>query len=187
MVLFINACVREQSRTKVLADHLLKKLNEDYEEVKTFELDFPVMDDGFLSRREEAVSEGFFEDPCLKLARQFAAADKIVIAAPYWDLSFPSSLKCYIEQINVTGVTFEYSPEGIPTGLCKAKELYYVTTSGGTILSDEYGFGYVKSLAEDFYQIPKIVQIKAEGLDIDGTDVDAILEEAKKKIDHLWM
>ena len=36
----------------------------------------------------------------------------IVIAAPYWDLSFPAVLKTYLEQINVLGVTFDYSDDG---------------------------------------------------------------------------
>ena len=59
-----------------------------------------------------------------ELARQFAAADQIVIAAPYWDLSFPAALKQYFEQINVLGITFAYTPEGVPKGLCRARKLY---------------------------------------------------------------
>ena len=37
----------------------------------------------------------------------------------------------YFEQINVLGITFVYTPEGYPKGLCRAKALYYVTTAGG--------------------------------------------------------
>ena len=55
------------------------------------------------------------------LAKEFAIADTIVIAAPYYDLSFPAMLKQYFEQINVLGVTFTYSDSGIPEGLCKAR------------------------------------------------------------------
>lgn len=46
---------------------------------------------------------------------------------------------------------------------------------GRYILSDELGFGYVKALANTFYGIEDVHQIKAEGLDIIGADVDAIL------------
>ena len=73
----------------------------------------------------------------------------------------------------------------MPVGLCKSKNLYYITTAGGKILSDEYGFGYVKALAESFYHIPNIYQIKAEGLDIIGADVHGILENAKNSIDRI--
>ena len=76
------------------------------------------------------------------------------------------------------GATFTYSDAGIPTGLCKAKKLYYVTTAGGPIISDEYGFGYVKALANNFYGIEEVHQIKAEGLDVIGADVEAILNAA---------
>ena len=64
------------------------------------------------------------------------------------------------------GITFKYSPEGIPIGLCKAKKLIYVTTAGGPIISDELGFGYVKALAENFYGIKDVSQVKKEFLDI---------------------
>ena len=33
MILFVNACVRENSRTKLLAEHLLGKLSGDIKEV----------------------------------------------------------------------------------------------------------------------------------------------------------
>ena len=86
-------------------------------------------------------------------------------------------LKQYIEHINVLGITFEYTPEGIPKGLCKAKKLYYVMTAGGTFVPEEYGFGYIKALAQSFYGIKEVELIKAVGLDIVGADVDAIMNE----------
>ena len=131
MILYIDACVRKDSRTKMLADCLLHTLDEPYETLKLPECDFPAVDEDFLAERDRLVSEGALSDPVLKYAVQFAKADAVVIAAPCWDLSFPSLLKVYLEQINVTGVTFFYTPEGIPQGLCKAEKLYYVTTVGG--------------------------------------------------------
>ena len=109
MVLFINACVRKESRTKQLADHVLSKLHEPYEEVYLNAIDFPVVDESFLGRRDRLIADREFGDPMFDLARQFAEADEIVIAAPFWDLSFPATLKQYFEQINVTGVTFYYT------------------------------------------------------------------------------
>jgi FMN-dependent NADH-azoreductase len=112
------------------------------------------------------------------LARQFARADEIVIAAPHWDLSFPAALKQYIEQINVTGLTFAYTPEGIPQGMCRAKRLWYVSTAGGGYVPEEFGFGYVKALAESYYGISEVKLIQANGLDLEGADVEAILRRS---------
>ena len=43
---------------------------------------------------------------------------------------------------------------------------------------EEYGFGYVKALAQNFYGIPNVKLIKAVGLDIEGADVEKIMAEA---------
>lgn len=179
MILFVNACVRKHSRTLILAKKLLETLHGEVKEVQLEKLVFPVVNEEFITLREELKNAGKYDDPMFSLGRDFANADTIVIAAPYYDLSFPAMLKQYFEQINVLGLTFTYSESGTPQGLCKAKDLYYVTTAGGPILSDELGFGYVKALAENFYGIKNIYQIKAEGLDIIGADVEAILNSTK--------
>ena len=178
MILFVNACVRKQSRTLRLAKQLMDKLDGEIKEVKLETVEFPIVDEEFINRREELKNAGQYDDPMFSLAKDFAIADMIVIAAPYYDLSFPAMLKQYFEQINVLGVTFTYSDSGVPQGLCKAKSLYYVTTSGGPIISDNFGFGYVKALANTFYGIEEVYQIKAEGLDIIGADVESILNGA---------
>ena len=182
MVLCINACVREDSRTKRLTDCLLKDLQEPVTEVRLIDIAFPKADAAFLRRRDALIASQAFGDPLFDLARQFAAADTIVIAAPYWDLSFPAALKQYFEQINVTGVTFKYTPEGYPMALCKAQKLYYVTTAGGMFFPEEFGFGYIRSLAENFYGIRDCVLFKALGLDIDGADVEQILLDCEQQI-----
>ena len=182
MVLFINACVRKESRTKDLADYLLLKLNEPYEEIYLNSINFPIVDEDFLVKRDRLIADRDFSDPMFDLAKQFAKADNIIIVAPFWDLSFPAVVKQYFEQINVLGITFYYTPEGIPTGLCKAKCLTYLTTVGGNIFPEEYGAGYIKALAQSFYGIPEFRLIKATGLDMIGADVDTIIDSVKNKL-----
>ena len=125
-ILFINACVRGESRTKRLAEKLLEKLNRPVEEVRLEDISFPVANEDFLGMRDSLVSEGSFDNPVFDLARQFSEAETIVIAAPYWDLSFPAALKQYFEQVNVVGITFRYTEEGIPEGLCKRQDILCV-------------------------------------------------------------
>ena len=182
MLLFVNACVRKESRTKRLADHLLSTLDKPCVEVALHSVAFPVADEAFLKMRDRLIAERAFDSPVFALARQFAEADELVIAAPFWDLSFPAALKQYFEQINVLGITFCYTPEGLPKGLCRAKRLTYVTTAGGFFFPEEYGAGYVKALSQGFYGIPEFRLIKAAGLDIDGSDVDAIISSVKASI-----
>lgn len=122
MILFINACVRKGSRTKKLANGVLSHLNEQYEEVRLEDIAFPVVNEEFLYSRDKLIGEGRFDDPSFALARQFADADEIVIAAPFWDLSFPASLKQYFEQINVIGITFRYTAGRSAGGLVQSRE-----------------------------------------------------------------
>ncbi len=182
MLLFINACVRADSRTKRLADCLLTALGEPVAELRLADVTLPPVDEAFLQKRDQLLAAQDYADPMFDLARQFAAADTIVLAAPFWDLSFPAALKAYLEQINVVGVTFRYTPEGVPEGLCRAKKLYYVTTVGGDDFPEAFGFGYVEALAKRFYGIPEVELIKATGLDIWGAPVEEILCACEEEI-----
>lgn len=181
-VLFINACVRKGSRTRRLADRILAKLNQPVEEVILHEIHFPAVDEAFLDMRDRLISEGDFGAPVFDLARGFAEAETVVIAAPYWDLSFPAALKQYFEQINVVGISFRYSEDGTPVGLCRATRLIFVTTAGGCFAPEEFGFGYIKALAQNYYGISDIRLVKAVGLDLDGADAEGILQSAEASI-----
>lgn len=178
MTLFINCCPRENSRTESLAKKLLGKLGE-YEEVNPEKEGLVPIDNERLNYRTALLEKGDLSDDIFKYAKQFAAADTIVIAAPFWDLSFPSVLKIYIENIYVTGIVSKYDIDGTPKGLCKAKTLYYVTTAGGPY-DGRFSFDYLKELAETFFGIEKTVLIKAEMLDIIGNDAEKILAERVK-------
>ena len=183
-ILYINACVRKESRTKKLTEKLIEKLNMPYEEICLEDISFSVVNEEYLNKRDDLISAGVFEDPMFDHARQFAEADVIVIAAPFWDLSFPAMLKQYFEQINVVGITFKYSEQGIPIGLCKADRLFYVTTAGGHYVPEEFGFGYVRSLAQNYYGIQDVRLIRASGLDIEGADVDLIMKDAETSLNE---
>ena len=181
-MLFINACVRRASRTRQLAEKLLQKLGRPFDEIRLEDIAFPAVDGEYLDARDRLISESAFDDPMFDLARQFSEAETVVIAAPYWDLSFPAALKQYLELVNVVGITFKYSEAGIPVGLCRAKRLFYVTTAGGHYVPEEFGFGYVRALAQCYYGIQDVRQIQAVGLDIAGADADAIMRNAEAAV-----
>lgn len=179
-ILFVNACVRQESRTRALAECLLACLGGPYHEVCVTDGSILPLDAGMLRERTERIRSGDTSGEIFALARQFAGAETVVIAAPFWDLSFPSCLKIYFENILVSGLTFTYR-SGRPEGLCRAKRLYYVTTAGGA-LSPDFGFPYVRALAETFFGIPEVRRFSAEGLDVIGNDAARILQDAKDTI-----
>ncbi|MBR5313320.1 MAG: NAD(P)H-dependent oxidoreductase [Clostridia bacterium] len=181
MVLFVNGCVRENSRTLELAQAVLEQIPDVVEEVHLYPDGPEGLNAEKLRLRDELLAKKDYDHPMFRFAKQFAAADTIVMAAPYWDLAFPAKMRAYLEEITVSGITFRYGADGIPKGLCRAKRLIYVTTAGGPIILN-LGFDYVKTLAGAFYGIHDVSLIKAEGLDIRGADPAAILEQAKCEI-----
>ena len=183
-ILYVNTCIRKESRTKILADYLIEKLKGEVKEVDVKSLGLQPLDETALDKRSRLIAKGDFSDKMFDLAKDFASADVIVIAAPYWDLSFPTWLKLYVEHINILGLVFSFSPKGDVIPLCKAQKLYYVTTKGG-YNNDNFGYEYIKSLAQNFYGIQDVKLIEAEGLDIYGTDVSAKIIQAQKNINDL--
>ena len=117
-ILFVDACVRgERSRTLALARRFLEAYHTRHPEsvVKRRSLcenrlspQYPEV----LAQRDELWNAGQLDHEIFAPARQFAAADKIVIAAPFWDLSFPAILKIYLERISVCDITFGYDEVG---------------------------------------------------------------------------
>lgn len=182
MVLYVNACVREESRTDRIARALLDKLCKKYDELRLAESGFSPLSAELLQKRTELIENRDYSDNMFSPAKQFAGADTIVISAPYWDLSFPSCLKVYLENIYVIGIVSEYGSDGIPRGLCRAKTLYYVTTSGGPYLPD-FSFDYIRGLAKDCFGINRTVLIKAEMLDVQGYDPELITGQTIRDLD----
>ena len=187
-ILFVNSCLnQESSRTQRLADAVLDKMLEEaaaageqaqVEELSLVDAGIEGLDEETLAFRSERSAAKDFTHELFAPARQFREADEIVIAAPYWDLSFPAMLKSYIEQLCVNGLTFSYSEEGIPVGHCLAKRLTYVTTAGGYLGAYNMGFDYVAAVCKLYFGIEESRCISAEGLDIWGNDAEAILASA---------
>lgn len=181
MMLFVNGCVRKHSRTLELAQSVLKHIPDTIEEIRLYPDGPEGLNAEKLSLRDELLTKKSYDHPLFLPAKQFASADTIVMAAPYWDLAFPAKIRTYLEEITVSGITFQYGANGVPQGLCCAKSLIYVTTAGGPIIQN-FGFEYVKALAHLFYGIPDVFLVKAEGLDIWGAHPSEILEQAKRNI-----
>ena len=184
-ILFVNACIRPESRTLLLAKYLLSKLGGEVQEVNLEMEAIPALNWERLKYRQQLLAAQEFDDPMLRYARQFNEADIIVIAAPYYDLSFPSALKNYLEAICCVGLTFYYDENEKPQTHTRARKLYYVSTGGG-ILKKQFGFEYVKALVGEFFHIHDVEGFFAEKLDLLGSDPEAIMRDAIAEIDSVF-
>ena len=101
------------------------------------------------------------------------------MGTPYWDLSFASILKVYVENIMVADLTFKATNTGF-VGLCEGKSLVYITTAGGFIGDKNFGYDYMCGVA-DMFGIPETELIKAEALDIEGFDAEKIMEKSHRR------
>ena len=181
-ILCIDACIstHPESRTRSLCCEYLRQLESKGGTVERVELEAlstVPLTKAALEKRDALIRRGQYQDEMFALARQFREADRIVVAAPYWDLSFPSVLKVYVEHIMVCGLTFQYVETG-SVGLCRASALTYITTAGGYIGNRNFGYEYIKSIAE-MLGIGKADLLCAEGLDIAGADVAQILADTQ--------
>lgn len=186
-LLFLDCCVRgEESRTRRLCDYFIEEMKKKDPTLqirvrKLYQEEIPAMDGKMLEHRDRLVAEREFADLLFDDAREFAAAEYILIGAPYWDYSFPACLKNYIERISVNGLLFTYVEEG-SVGLCKAEKMMYISTAGGYIPeSGHMGELYMRQLC-DFYGIGQMDSCCAQGLDIWGADVEAVMGQAEKEV-----
>lgn len=185
MVLYINSCVRNNSRTDRLARSVLKEIGKEYEELKLEEENLRPYSEEMIEKRTALAKAGDFSNEIFKWARLFAQAEKIVVSAPHWDLSFPALLKLFIENIYVTGLVSEYDEMGRPRGLCKASKLYYVATAGGKFIPD-FSYNYIESLCKTCFGIKETQLICAEMLDVEGFDAEKIMTEAQDNIKKIF-
>ncbi len=192
-ILYIDACIRgDESRTAALAHHFLNALTAaDPHAVITMRhlstMDLHCLVGKAHQARETAQMTGDFSDPAFNLAKEFAAAQKIVVAAPFWDLSFPAVLRVYLENVACAGIAFNYTDQG-SVGCCAADRLLLITTRGGIYSGDMCHLELATPYLSGFCQICGIDAfscLAAEGLDIQGLDAQGILGHAMAEAEAL--
>ena len=93
-----------------------------------------------------------------------------------------------IEEINVSDITFPTVDEEFlkkRDGLIASNKWDDPLFKYARQFAEDYGFGYVKALAQGFYGIQDVRLIKATGLDIYGADVEGIMQDAIASIDSV--
>lgn len=147
-LLYIDACIRdEMSRTKRIAIPIVEALKQKYD-VQTLvinDLDLSIVKKELITKR----NNGDIDPQVMSWAESVRDADRIVIAAPFWDMSIPAALKNFLELCSIFDVTFK-SDDKTCYGNCRAEKMLYITTRGmdintGDVL--EQGSSYLKALS----------------------------------------
>lgn len=187
-LLYVDCCIRrESSRSRLLAERFLSAVQARgayaVETLCLMDENLSPFADGFFAQRETLLASGALDHPRFRYAQQFQRADRIVIAAPFWDLSFPALLKTYIENVSLEGITFTCDETGC-VGACKAEKLCYITTRGGCYEGAplEQGARYIEAMCA-FFGIPQFDCVAAEGLDLGLEAPESILARAFEKAD----
>ena len=190
-LLFVDSCISQrgdQSRTRALANAFLETFLETHpgtqvERVALEQMNLQPFDERMLNERAALAKEGDFHAPVFDLARQFREADAVLVAAPFWDLSFPAMLRIYIEHISVVGLTYHYDVEGCH-GDCRAATLTYLTSGGDTEQAESLGILHWKQLSSMF-GIPQFEYVFASGLDLDPGKAEELVAAACQRASRL--
>lgn len=184
-LLFVDSCISqrgEHSRTRALAQAFLDAFRAKHPaaEVETVTpeamLALKPFDVEMLNERDTLSRAGRFDGPVFAPARQFREADVVVVAAPYWDMSYPAALRTYVEHISAVGLTYHYEADGCH-GDCKAERLVYLTSGGDFEREDSVGVVHWRQLC-GLFGIQRFDYVFAGGLDIDPAAVPELLSAA---------
>lgn len=201
-VLFVkvNPKADDQSASTTLANYFLEQYkennpNDTIEKLDLYNEDVPFLDvDVFSAWGKFAEQKDLTEEEAEKvtsmdkLTNQFLEADKVIFAAPFWNLSYPPMLKAYIDTICIAGKTFEYTEEG-PVGLVDDKPVLIIETRGGFYSEGptaemEHSLSYLSTILR-FIGIENINAVVAELLDVDEEHREKGLAGAKNELDEL--
>ena len=170
-LLYIDACIRdEESRTKRIAEPIVAELANRYNVTKLAlnDLDLDVVQKELLNKR----MHGEIPQKVMAWAEQMRDADRIVIAAPFWDMSIPAALKVFFELCSIFDVTFK-SNDKTCYGNCQAEKMMYITTRGMDIATGdelEQATPYLKALSW-LWGIGPLQVVAAQNMDYVSAEV----------------
>jgi len=161
----IDACIRgDESRTRRIAEPIVAALAKRYEITRfdLTEMDIkPLTPETYAERAAGKVPLW-----ALEAARTVAEADRIVVVAPFWDMSFPAVVKVFFEHISLFDITFTDNGRSC-VGLCKCEKVMYITTRGMNIPTGdarEQGSSYLQALSR-LWDLGTVLTVAAWNMD----------------------
>ena len=178
-LMVIDACMRDEaSRTRRILGPIVAELGKRYE-IETVRLD----GEDYQSVGRKVLAErsgGYVPEETVAMARKIADADRIVIAAPFWDMSFPAILKVFIENMSLFNITFRDNGTDFE-GLCRSEKVLYITTRGMNVHTGDAldaATPYMKALST-LWGWGEVITVAAENLDYSTPEeIDRKIEAA---------
>lgn len=152
-LLIINAIDNRESKTKLLSEEVLRKIDIDskfeVEQLNLYEMDIPFLNGEQLRKRKTKNNRNV-------LMEQFISADRYIFIYPTWNWGLPAILKAYIDLIFESGKLFKYTKTGIK-GTLDNKKALIINTTGGPVFSTFFSriFGTTNTL----YEMKKLLTI----------------------------
>ena len=173
-MIFINACMRDKdSRTLKLARSIIRGC-------AAQEINLSEIEDLVPYTQEHNPTNEEIDKRFVRMAQKIADSDGVVIAAPFWDMSFPALLKVFLEKLSIQNVMFEDNGKTC-SGIAKCPYMFFVTTRGMYIPDDsdlEQATPYLKALCQ-LWGIKKFDSVSAYNLDyLSQEEVEDRLEKA---------
>jgi FMN-dependent NADH-azoreductase len=140
--------------------------------------------------RAEAVTDAELQARALSdtLIGELKAADVIVIGAPMYNFSIPTTLRSWFDHVLRAGVTFSYSEAG-PQGLVTGKRVIVVESRGGLYSEGpaqalDFQEAYLRQLL-GFMGLTDVTFVRAEKLGFGPEAREAAIAGAKTEIASL--
>lgn len=186
-VLLIDGCMRgwEVSRTYAVTEKFLERYRELHpedtvEELHLTEEKFSWFTGRQVEHNDRLLADAKFNAPEFAMARRFAKADKIILAAPLWNMTVPAAVVAYFENVCIGEIAFRYSDDGTQIGLCAAQKLLCIMTSGGEFPGEDDAravVAYLRALCA-MVGIRETTHLWIEGLDLLDGKLEERLENA---------
>jgi FMN-dependent NADH-azoreductase len=138
------------------------------------------------SRSKDQQAAAAFADA---LIEEVEAADVIVIAAPMYNFTIPSTLKAWIDHIARAGRTFSYTASG-PEGLLRNKTVFVTTARGGfygagsPAVAFDFQEPYLRTIL-GFLGMTDVTFVHAQGLAVAPDGAARGLTEARRVMAEL--
>jgi FMN-dependent NADH-azoreductase len=196
-ILVINSSLKNKSsHSKTLADFFIKNWMEKFPQDKVIHRD--VGQDIIPHLTEESIIDFSSTDQTAvakpsrklsdKLIDELQNADRIVLAAPMYNFTIPSTLKSYFDYVVRVGKTVGYNDKGA-YGMIQDKPVLVITTGGGNHDNSDRDFQapLVKQLL-NYIGLKDVTFVRAHGLllsdDLFNTKISQAKDQIKSYVEH---
>ncbi len=192
----LSSILGDRSNSKQLVDHLLARVKQSDASatIKVRDLGadpIPYFDGAtagamFTPAEARSVEQQRIVELSDTLVAELFDADRIVFAVPIYNFNLPAQFKSYIDHLARAGVTFRYTPEGVPEGLVKGKQVIVLVARGGKAhgTPNDTLTPYLKQILA-FFGMNEVTFIAAEGMAMGELAALEGISLAKQQIDAL--